>query len=162
MWICFFCCCQCSNSLVHQICINDFQGFVDQESHSWLFDSFSVQEPTVNGAVFFLQLNLFWFLNSTDDATLPSVSLLHFTFIFTTCTCQLSTWTSFFPIFFISDGPSLWPSMCPWIYHDHRWIALESQYGQVQPRFQAPSISPQLRRNVAVKASQPFDEKNFD
>ena len=76
----------------------------------------------------------------------------------------------------ISDGPSLnhrWPGMgamgLQWpstgaplnvmTIGELHWSLIT---GTFRPRFQAPSVSPQLRENVALKASQPLVEKIFD
>ena len=43
--------CQCWNPLVQRIPTSDSEGFVDQENHSNLFNSFSVEEKTFKEAV---------------------------------------------------------------------------------------------------------------
>ena len=82
---------------------------------------------------------------------------------------------NFFRIFFIiSDGPSpnrrrpgLGAMGSPWQSMGAPWnvtigeLHLNLSTGAFRPRFQAPSLSPQLRGNVALKASQPFVEIFF-
>ena len=79
---------------------------------------------------------------------------------------------NFFSEFFVnvSDGSSPnhrwprmgamgspWPSMvAPWNVTTIGELHWSLSSGTFRPRFKAPSVSPQLRGNLALKASQPF------
>ena len=58
---------------------------------------------------------------------------------------------------------SQWPSTgAPWNVMTIGELYWSLSTGTFRPKFQASSVSPQLRGNVALKASQPFVEKIFD
>ena len=79
---------------------------------------------------------------------------------------------SFRIFFIISDEPSLARNGrhgiamaidgAPWNVMTIGELQWSLSTGTFRPRYQVPLVSPQLRGNVALKASQPFDERVFD